>query len=378
MNYASIVWDGKTFTVPDALGKPREDQLASTPLDNLAELSGRTCYDSLGSGRKTTEYHAHIIEVGHGSVQEHSNLTFLIPNLTVPDFLACCESLLNRPGIYVRKIMKKSTIVQPGQPPLLFDLRITANMRAVREWFKVPLMNQWSQLLGETLQNLAKENCPFMFCDIPRHDVGANDCRVVEPEVDEETWVSMFFTNVSRGFSHELVRHKYRTAVSQRSTRYVDENESPWAWHPLMDKFLHGTDVKDEAVQLWVKSQQSEKLAKDTYAELVKFLQQKCIDGGVDKFTARKQARGAARGILGNALMTEMIFSASLDQWKWMFHLRASRHADAEIRVVFNEVYELLSARFPDRFIGWTKNDCPDGIGYELVAPPRTAESTTG
>jgi hypothetical protein len=183
------VWDGKTFVVPDALGKPREDQLASTPLDNLAELSGRACYDSLGTGRKTTEYHAHIIEVGHGSVQEHANLTFLIPNLTVPDYLSCAESLLNRPGIYARKLMKKLTIITPGQPPMLFDLRITANIRAIREWFKIPLMNQWGQLLGETLQNLAKTQAPLLMYDIPDHEVGPNECRVVEPEVDEEVWV---------------------------------------------------------------------------------------------------------------------------------------------------------------------------------------------
>lgn len=368
MKYCSIVWDGVDFKVPEALGKPREDQLASTPLDNLSELSGRACYDSLGSGRKTTEYHAHIIEVGHGSVQEHANLTFLIPNLSVPDYLSCCECLLNRPGIFVRKVMKSLASLTPGVT-MAFDLYVTANIRAVREWFKIPPMNQMGKLLGETIQNLAKTKAPLLMADIPDHEIGDSLCTVVEPVVDEEVWVSMFFTNVSRGFSHELVRHKFRTAVSQRSTRYVDENTSPWAWHPLMDQFLHGESAKDEAVQLWAKVEESEAIAKSTYGELVKFLQQKCIDGGADKFTARKQARGAARGILGNALMTEMIFSASLDQWKWMFGLRASRHADAEIRVVFNEVYELLSARFPERFVGWTKVDCPDGIGYELVAP---------
>lgn len=369
MKYCSIVWDGKTFTVPDALGKPREDQLASTPLDNLSELSGRACYDSLGSGRKTTEYHAHIIEVGHGSVQEHANLTFLIPNLSIPDYLSCAESLLNRPGVFARKLVKKPTIVQPGQPPMLFDLRITANIRAIREWFKVPLMNQWSQLLGETIQNLARTQAPLLMADIPEHEVGPNECKIVEPEIDEEVWVSMFFTNVSRGFSHELVRHKFRTAVSQRSTRYVDENTSPWAWHPLLETLKDGAGCCAENAELWSRVVGVEKDAQEVYGLTVKALQEKMVAAGIDKFTARKQARGAARGILGNALMTEMIFSASLDQWKWMFHLRASRHADAEIRVVFNEVYELLSAAFPERFVGWTKGDCPDGIGYELIPP---------
>jgi thymidylate synthase ThyX len=99
------------------------------------------------------------------------------------------------------------------------------------------------------------------------------------------------------------------------------------------------------------------------------------ISEGIDKFTARKQARGAARGLLGNALNTELIFSASLSQWKWMFHLRAAAPADAEIRVVFNEVFELLNERFPEHFEGYTKEECPDKIGYGLKEPEPTTTS---
>jgi thymidylate synthase (FAD) len=124
-----------------------------------------------------------------------------------------------------------------------------------------------------------------------------------------------------------------------------------------------------ENAQLWSRIRGVEEEAKEVYVATVKSLQEQLILSGTDKFTARKQARGAARGILGNALMTELIFSASLDQWKWMLKLRANKHADAEIRVVFNEVFELLNEKFPDRFMGWTKDKCPDGIGYELVAP---------
>jgi thymidylate synthase ThyX len=358
MKFCSVVWDGEKFEVPEDLGKPREDQLASTPLDNLAELSGRTCYDSLGSGRKTSEYHSHIIDVGHGSVQEHSNLTFMLVDLSLMDRLLYSEYLLNRPGIFVQS--------SNGQ------LRITANIRAIREWFSLPALNrhaqlpsEWNLALGRTLQNLARTKAPLLMTGIPEHPEILKNCTIVKPELDEELWVSMFFTNVSRGLSHELVRHKYRTAVSQRSTRYVDENTSPWSWHPLFRAYYE--DQKDPDASLFASD--VEATAKTAYAHYVTALQAFLITKGADRFTARKQARGAARGLLGNALMTEMIFSASLDQWKWMIHLRASSHADAEIRIVFNEVYELLSEKFPNRFVGWTQKPCPDGIGYELIKP---------
>src|SRR3954468_6809210 len=98
MKYAQIVWDGKNFAVPDALGKPRYDQLTSTHSDNLVELAGRTCYDSLGTGRDSKSYHEHIAHVNHGSVWEHANLCFHTEGMNLADYLACCECLLNRPG----------------------------------------------------------------------------------------------------------------------------------------------------------------------------------------------------------------------------------------------------------------------------------------
>lgn len=292
----------------------------------------------------------------------------------MPDFLACCECLLNRPGVFAFKIIHPiPSLIMPGEQPqsqIKFDLRITANMRAIREWFEFPMFNAWGELLGKTLQNLAKEKAPLIFADIPFHAVGENECKVVMPEIEQEMWVSIFFTNVSRGFSHELVRHKFFTAVSQRSTRYVDENESSWAYHPLIKNYLNSGCCGDNKVdQLLSKIKCVEFEAKEAYAEIVKYLQERMIKNGIDKFTARKQARGAARGFLGNALMTELIFSANIHQWKWMIKMRASRHADAEIRLVFNEVYELLNARFPNQFNNWTKHECPDGIGYELQEP---------
>ena len=68
MKYCMLVWDGKNFHVPEALGKPRSDQLNSTNLDNLVELAGKCCYDSLGTGRNSQDYHKHITKIEHTSV----------------------------------------------------------------------------------------------------------------------------------------------------------------------------------------------------------------------------------------------------------------------------------------------------------------------
>jgi thymidylate synthase ThyX len=367
MKYAKIVWDGKKLEVPCDMGCPKDNQLQGSDFDNLVELSGRVCYDSLGSGRDSVEYHKHIIEVGHGSVQEHPNITFAIA-LDVPTFLGCVEALINRPGIWIAKEIP--TILTASAGPL-FNLRVTANLRAIREWFEFPPMNKLSIVMGNQIQYLAKQKAPLVLQDLNPQDSGM-PLQIVEPKYEDEMWVSVFFTNVSRGFSHELVRHKFRTAVSQRSTRYVDEGDSYWCWHPLILKNINLDNplvklIGNEEVELSLDDIQ--KLCREGYKQLVDKLQSQLISEGSDKFTARKQARGAARGLLGNALNTELIFSASLSQWKWMFTLRAAAPADAEIRVVMNEVYEQFLERFPDHFKGYEKVDCPDGIGYGLNPP---------
>ncbi len=383
MKYAKIVWDGEKLEVPSDMGCPKENQLKGSDLDNLVELAGRVCYDSLGSGRDSVEYHKHIIEVGHGSVQEHANLTFAIP-LDVPTYLGCVEALINRPGVWMCK--EVPTIITANTGPG-FNLRFTANMRAIREWFEFPPMNKLSIVLGQQVQFLAKQKAPLILQDLQPVDTGM-PLQLVNGKYEDEMWVSVFFTNVSRGFSHELVRHKFRTAVSQRSTRYVDEGESHWCWHPLI---LKNIDPKAPLVdtRFWENTEEGNKLARlslndlqalcqEGYKQLVEKLQAQLISEGSDKFTARKQARGAARGLLGNALNTELIFSASLSQWKWMFHLRAAAAADAEIRVVMNEVYEQFVDRFSNHFQGYDKVDCPDGIGYGLKEPQIMIEGSQG
>ena len=184
------------------------------------------------------------------------------------------------------------------------------------------------------------------------------------------------------GNSHELVRHRWRTAVSQRSTRYVDESESEWVMHPLVAAFMeaHKHDPVDFVIDLG-----DEKCPTDsssitpqlmaikaacsrTYIGLVKALEPWLVAKGVDKGTARKQARGAARGLLGNALETEVMFSASVAQWLHVLSMRAADAADAEIRLGFAmaALPELKRSRYGDRFAHLELVPASDGIGMSL------------
>lgn len=351
--------------------KPYDHHFQGSTLDNLVELCGRICYDSCNTkkSRNSKDYHNHINEVNHGSVQEHPNLTFHVRNprenherdSTYDDKLRwqadVYSELVNRPGVYIREDHYEG-------------FYITANLRAILEW------NNFGgdyNSIGKDLQNVASEFAPLVFGDKVATIDGLkpktkNSIKVIKPNTEEEIWASFYISGVSRGLSHELVRHKYRTAVSQRSTRYVDESESEWAWHPLLKKYSDKEIIQNLR---WETPQdyliEAETICKYSYGILVDSLEEQ-LTAYTDRFQARKQARGAARGILGNALSTELIFSASLAQWKRMLRQRMSDAADAEIRLLFNDIFDVLKNKFSSHFENWETTPASDGIGLSLDA----------
>ncbi len=199
--------------------------------------------------------------------------------------------------------------------------------------------------------------------------------------VTEHVSLTFFLSNISRGLTHELVRHRVGVAISQRSTRYVDENVSAWVFHPLMHEFF-ANEVPERAPNGELVSLTMDRLSchvRDTaqqgYKKIVEKLEAYLTTKGIDKFTARKQARGAARGLLGNALMTEMVWTCNLRSFKTIMKQRANQHADAEIRVLANRLYEEALPYWPTYLGCYQKRPCPDGIGYELFIPdPKDAE----
>jgi len=357
---SKIVWDGGTvIAIPEEMGKPRADQLQGKVREQLSELAGRVCYDSVGTGRTSPEYHKHVKEVGHLSVYEHAHLTVAIDR---PLDLLQALVFLNRPGLWVENCFEDG-------------YRVTFNPRNILDWDTWSEQNrvddfvneESSSKIGLMLARRAHEAYPMM---VPAPRELVDGARVVEPRSEEEKWVSMFMVG-SRGFSHELVRHGDRTGISQRSTRFVQESESEWIDHPLVqeyDKHLAKTRSVSDAAK-WIERVWSVKdLARKIYVEVVETLQPWLMEKGVDKLTARKQARGAARGYLGNALSTELVFSASVGQWKRMLRLRAVGPADAEIRAVFVQALaELKKSRYGADFERFHLEPSPDGLGEVCV-----------
>lgn len=322
--------------IPKEMGEQRNDQLVGTSAEIVCELGGRVCYDSLGTGRSTKEYHPNIIRDGFWSIYEHAHFTVSLP-ITNGWFLTC---LLNRPDLYVNVITG----------PLQSNLRVTANLRHVLEWHRKPgngtkEANGAAKIMGQVLAWHGMTIAPQVVGCLPPSDPRTyepfiKESRLEEPMNDHERFITMYMEG-SRVWSHEMVRH--RNNMSQRSGRYCDESETPYVIHPLTQAWLAGIDLRKLNI--------CEGEAKDCYSIIVKGVQGMLEAKGVDKATARKQARSAGRYYLGNGLQTAMIYTASVARWRGIFELRLSKHADAEIRTIMAQAFkEAKRSRWADSF----------------------------
>lgn len=384
---ATFVWDNGMSAlpplVPEEMGTAREDQLTGSSHEALGELAGRVCYDSLGQGRDSDSYHGHILDTRNTSVYEHCAVVMQCDAGSFGS--GTLLELVGRPGVWLRRS-------DDGQ-----GYRLTLNPRTLLDWVEFPMrglglgtasyyflrdslvsanMDLFPRVLGRLWKEISVDTSEKSLSD-----AGFVWDRV-QPESDEERWVTMFMSG-SRGFSHEQVRHGDFSAISQRSTRYVDESESPWVEHPLLSTYVAenptyidycGKDGANGNKTFMVYDRQVKpliKAAKNTYAGVAGMLEEWLIGRGVDRASARKQARGAARGYLGNALATEMIFSASVAQWRWMLRQRCSPFADAEIREIYVRVLEQLCemSSHRERFFDMRERlvASPDGIGRALA-----------
>lgn len=377
---ARLVWDGTDeVRIPEELGKPNPGQMEGTALERLGELCGRTCYDSLGAekARSSKDYHPHIRQVRHTSVYGGCVFTLEVPISQViavnpMALVAIFKSLMNRPGIWLNTADKDF-------------LRITTNLRSTTEWPKWTARNfkyydgltqQAAEVMGAVLHRGSRKLAPQIA--VENLDSGLqywgvrDNCRVVEPQDDSERWVSIYMEG-SRGFSHELVRHGFQTGISQRSTRYVDEDGSPWVMHPLIQELLiDETHDPEERSRVRDVIAEAEAAGRKAYATLVKVLQpfakSRIENDPYAASTARKQARGASRGYLGNALKTAVIFSAAVEEWRWMESQRAADAADGEIRCEFAQevLPELKKTRYAQSFADLETQPAVDGVGLAL------------
>ncbi len=177
----------------------------------------------------------------------------------------------------------------------------------------------------------------------------------------EHGTVTFYLTGVSRSFTHELIRHRH-FSYSQLSQRYVPERDAAMVEPAVIaaDPELHKRFVAAAEASV------------QAYNELLEGLEQRFADEP-NPTLRRKQARQAARAVLPNATETRIVVTGNYRAWRHFIAMRATEHADVEIRELAVECLRQLQRVAPNVFADFAISTLPDGT--EVAASPYAAQS---
>ena len=150
---------------------------------------------------------------------------------------------------------------------------------------------------------------------------------------------SYIFLDVSRVFTHELVRNRIGNAFSQESLRYV-RLDSLKAWFPKVFQ------DHPEATQLKAFMQEKFEVMEDWQRQLAVFLD---IDN-VKDFKTKKKLTSAMRRFAPIGLATMIGFSGNQRSIRWAIEQRTDPAAEEEIRIVFGQVAEEQRRNYPNLY----------------------------
>ncbi|WP_242424457.1 FAD-dependent thymidylate synthase [Frankia sp. EI5c] len=176
----------------------------------------------------------------------------------------------------------------------------------------------------------------------------------------EHGTVSLYITGVSRSLTHELVRHRH-FSYSQLSQRYVPEH----------DAALVEPEVIADDPELHALFTEAATASMEAYARLLEGLEKRFADVSAPT-SRRKQARQAARSVLMNATETRIVVTGNYRAWRHFIGMRASEHADVEIRGLAIAILGALREVAPNVFADFRVSTLDDGT--EVASSPLVGE----
>lgn len=138
------------------------------------------------------------------------------------------------------------------------------------------------------------------------------------PLGDKESITVHIVTN--RGVSHELVRHRH-CSFAQESTRYVDYTDEMQFIRPIWNIDIESDDEFERILEV----------CEHDYSWLRRHNWQK----------------QQAREVLPNALKTELLMKATLQEWQHIFELRCAKDAHPQMRALMIPLREQFKSKHP-------------------------------
>jgi len=220
------------------------------------------------------------------------------------------------------------------------------------------LVDQMIGSSGEQLSELAGRRCYLSFkeglnANVTRirkdsEQYHTNVLNVRHGSVLEHSTVTFAFENVSRVFTHELVRHRAGCAMSQESLRFVRLTDLKF-WMPgIIEEF--GEEKALKAAKLFEDTVGN---LEETQKDLFEIFD---IDNMKD-FGVKKKLTSMFRRLAPIGLSTGIVFTANFRAWRHILQMRCSPAAEEEIKLVMDQVCEKLKEEHPMIFGDFEKNE---------------------
>jgi thymidylate synthase (FAD) len=174
-----------------------------------------------------------------------------------------------------------------------------------------------------------------------RREYFTNILRSGHGSVLEHASYTFVLRNVSRAFTHELVRHRAGSAFSQESLRYVRLTDVGFRVPPALEP------LREQVLSI---VEQLEEFQLSAAREL-----------GIDEegvpFHVKKEVTSALRRLAPIGLSTDIVWSANVRTLRHVIELRTAPGAEEELRLVFDEIAGLMLAEVPLLFGDFARRD---------------------
>lgn len=174
--------------------------------------------------------------------------------------------------------------------------------------------------------------------------------------VFEAVTVNFVLSDVSRVFTHELVRHRVGTHFSQESMRYVRYTDEMPHWDPSC--VSEDEWASDFFADKWEQMASWQKELADHYG----------IDD-MKAFQKKKELTSAFRRLIGNGVATTIGFSANFRALRHIVELRTAPGVEEEFALVAGMIADACLSRWPVTFGDFCRVDVDGREGLPAYVP---------
>ncbi len=167
-----------------------------------------------------------------------------------------------------------------------------------------------------------------------RGEYFANILRSLHGSVLEHANYSFALRNVSRVFTHELVRHRAGSAFSQESLRYVRLTDIGFRVPPALEP------IREQVVNIVEQLEDFQTTAAEALG----------LDEDGVPFAVKKEITSALRRLAPIGLSTDILWTANVRTLRHVIEMRTAQGAEEELRLVFDKIARIMCAEAPNLF----------------------------